>query len=307
MTDLIRQIFRFIKEAVERFFFKPSGCQPLAFLRITLGLMMMLELLRVYPSLDELYGAHSFLQVGLMDAVFGRTAPSFAGFFEGFGISYGFVLRFILSLRWVFLTGFVLGFRTRLCTFMVWLTQVFFIYSGAFSSYGVDRYFHLILFLMLWMPIGEAWSLDARKSLPKPSSQARFSLRFLQLSVLITYLDAGASKAQGQEWWNGEAIWRSLHLPDFHQFDFYWMASYPRIPQTLGIGTMILEAFYCVAVWIPGLSTLWITAIIFLHLGIALFMGLVNFGVTLALINVGLFLLPKLFREKKAPTFQPES
>lgn len=70
------------------------------------------------------------------------------------------------------------------------------------------------------------------------------------------------------------------------------MGDIPLIPKVLGWTTLFLETFYFIGVWIPGIGILWTLAMIGMHLGIAAFMGLVNFGMTMALMNVALFLLP---------------
>jgi hypothetical protein len=111
--------------------------------------------------------------------------------------------------------------------------------------------------------------------------------------VLITYVDAGISKAAGEHWWTGDAVWRSLHLPEFHRADFLWMAAVPFVPKLLSWGTMFLEAFYIVGVWAPGVGALWTLGVVSMHLGIAAYLGLVNFGLTMAAINVALFLYPR--------------
>ena len=241
--------------------------------RICLGLLMMLESFQIWSSIDSLYGPYGFLEAGLMNAISGWSAPSFADFFELHGINYLSFLHLLFWVRWIFLLTFTFGFWQRTSTAALWLFQVVIMASGSVSSYGVDRYFHVFLFILVWMP------------LLKPE----WTLRVMQIALLITYINAGASKAVGVEWLNGEAVWRVFNLPEFSRISFLWMAQLPWLPMILGWATLLFEIFYIVGVWIPRLRLVWILAIIGMHLSIALFMGLVNFGVAMALINIILF------------------
>ena len=283
-----------IKKGLQRFFLTPADPRPLAGLRIVLGLMMMIETITIWSSIDDLYGPFGFLEAGLMNAIAGTSAPSFAGWFEARGWNYSIFLHALFWIRWGALIGFIVGWKTRFNTVILWAFQSFIIFSGLFSSYGVDRYFHLFLFLLMFMPCGAAWSVEGMGSDPKPTAWARYSLRLLQICLLMTYLNAGVAKMLGFEWWNGDAVWRALHLPEFQTVSFLWMGQYPIVPKILSVATLIFETFYVIAVWIPGVGILWSLAIIGMHFGIAAFMGLVNFGITMALINVTLFLLPRL-------------
>jgi hypothetical protein len=288
--------FRRARDAVDRFFFVPSPPAPLALLRIALGVMMMMEAFGVRGSLDDLYGPLGFLQADLMGSVSATTLPYYYRWVESFGLSYSECLHILFGVRWLFLLGFTFGLGTRLCTGVLWVMQGALVYSGLLSSYGVDRYFHVLLFLLLFLPAGEALSLDNVVLLrrPRPSAYATFGLRVVQLALLITYLDAGLSKAAGHEWWNGEAIWRVLNLPDFRQAYFFWLADWPMVPKLLGWGTLLFETFYFAGVWLPYVGVAWTLAIIAMHLGIAAFMGLGIFGVSLALVNACVFLVPRL-------------
>jgi hypothetical protein len=52
------------------------------------------------------------------------------------------------------------------------------------------------------------------------------------------------SKLQGIEWRNGEAIWRSLMLPEFAVFDMSWLASAPLLAKIMCWSVIAIEAGY---------------------------------------------------------------
>lgn len=280
---------------VRSFFFAPSDARPLALFRIFLGVMMLVEAVMIYPALSDLYGPRGFLDATLMRAVSGRNLPSYAELVEAAGISYLGLLRVVFLFRGASILFFIAGLYTRSATAALWLTQTLIMASGPLSSYGLDRYFHLFLFMLLFMPAGGAISLDARwrQKMAPPSWGPRLSLRLLQLALLITYLNAGVAKGFGHEWWSGDAIWRAVHLPEFRQRELWWMGDYPFVPRLLSHATLFLETFYIVGVWIPYVGAAWVLAIIGMHAGIVALMNLANFGIGMALFNVALFLYPQ--------------
>jgi Vitamin K-dependent gamma-carboxylase len=279
---------------MRNFFLSPSDWRWLGALRIGMGVMLAVEATQIWRSLDDLYGPYGFLEAALMNAVAGTSAPSFATYFEAHGWNYSVILHALFALRWVVLVMFTAGFFSRSSTVFLWGFQTLIMFSGTFSNYGVDRYFHLLLFLMMWMPTGAAWSVDNFQKKIRESWASTYALRITQIAILMTYLNAGVAKGLGHEWWNGDAIWRALHMPEFQRYSFLWMGDWPLVPKLLGWATLFFETFYIFGVWIPGVGLVWTLIMISMHLGISAFMGLVNFGITMSLINVALFIVPKM-------------
>jgi pimeloyl-ACP methyl ester carboxylesterase len=279
---------------IQSFFFAARDAKALGAFRIALGIMLMVEASLVAPYLQELFGPHGFLDADLMRVISGPSLPGYAAKVEAVGIRYDYLVNAVYGLRWAGILAFTAGFFTLPATFIVWLTQIFFMASGSLSVYGLNRYFHVFLFLLLFMPAGGAYSWDAKKrGEAGPSWQAGFSLRVLQFSLLITYLNAGVSKGSGIDWYTGDSIWRVLNLPEFNRQPFFWLADYPWLPKMLGLATLFFETFYIAGVWIPWIGAIWLMVILGMHVGISLFLGLVNFGLGMALFNIALIAIPK--------------
>ena len=285
-----------LRAALARFFLTPSDGQALSALRIVVATAMLAEALTVWPFIEGLYGPFGYLQSHLLDFLTGATIPGIA---LRSGISATYYVTFLhgfYALHLAVLALFALGLGTPYVAILVWLTKTFLINSGNYSSYGVDSYFHNITFFLALFPSNRHWSLDrllGRAGKGTPEESSTLGLRIIQLFLLMTYINAGVGKGMGAQWWSGEAIWESLNLPEFHHLgDFTWMAWYPLFPKLLGWGTVFAETFYFAGVWIPRYGRLWALAIAGMHLGIAAFMGMREFGFTLAAINVVLFLEP---------------
>lgn len=284
-------------DLVQDFFLKPTTGELLSLLRIVVGTMMFLKAAWLFPHIDDLYGQYGYLQAHLMDAVIGPNISSWAVKNGITAAQYSAFLHVFFVVHMIAGLSFALGFRTKIANVVLWLTQMAMFRMAWVSAYGIDSYCHNLCFLMLWLPVARYWSLDAwikgeANVDRRPDPVCTLGIRCLQIYILMTYVDAGVSKALGTDWWSGAAIWEVLHLPEFNHIDFYWMADYPWIPKALALGTLFFESFYIVGAWIPRVGKLWTMAIISMHLGIAFLMGLTLFGITLALINAVLFLYP---------------
>ncbi|RZA07948.1 MAG: hypothetical protein EOP11_06275 [Proteobacteria bacterium] len=299
---MIKKIAGALIARAQNFFFAPSDGRGLASLRIVLGAAMVIEALLVFPYLLQLYGPFGYLQADLIEAITGRAIPGLlhrAGLDPGV---YSMLLTGFFCVHFSFAIAFLFGFKTRAANIGLWITQTMIINSGYYSSYGVDRYFQNFLFLLLLVPAVRVWSVDAMREGrdQTPRASWTFGLRLVQVFLLMTYADAGISKAFGSDWWTGEAIWRTLNQPEFRRFDFLWLYHVPFVPVVIGWATMFIEGFYFAGAYVKRLGTAWTLAIVGLHLGIASMMGgLTLFGGTLAAVNVAAFLIPRFAFEFK--------
>ena len=122
-----------------------------------------------------------------------------------------------------------------------------------------------------------------------PTPGKRLAIRVMQLHLCITYLCSGLMKSAGEQWWNGELLWRSLNLPVYRQFDMTWLANWPALLVVGGWLTLFLEIGYCIFIWHRNTRWIWIIAMLGLHLGIAIFLGLQFFGFTMCILTFSVF------------------
>jgi hypothetical protein len=283
-----------MKRKVFQFFFEPASPLPLDLVRIAIGLILIGEILWISPCLTELYGTSGILQSDLSDYFFGSFQVPFTPSWSALsrlGVSETHVLQVLFSIYSVAAVGVLFGFLTRLSIAVAWALQTLFLSMGYLSNYGVDRITHVILFYFLWMPVGRTLAVDAlRKTRNQaPTALCRFSLRVLQINLCVIYLNSGIAKMLGSQWWSGEAIWRVLNLPEFSHWNFTWIASLPWLCKLLAWGTLALETGYPLLVWSQKTSRPWIFAVVCLHLGIALSMGLYLFSALMIALSLILF------------------
>lgn len=296
-TTKFAAFFKRFRASFVAFFTDPVSLYPLSVLRIMVALVLFAQAFAIFPFLYEFYGEKAIIQNSLNEFFnFNYPFPrihQIATYLTQFGIAFDSVVQGFFLAYLVALTCLLLGWQTRIAAIMTWLLQFIIMNSSILSNYGIDAYAHFTLFYFTWMPIDRGVSLDAHFSEQPEKFQwtpfVTISLRLFQLHMAFTYFVAGFGKSLGYMWWNGEAIWQSLMLPEYRQFDLAFFASYPIIPMVLGYATLFIETFYPVGMWFKKLRPYWVIAIVGLHFGIIVFQGLQLFGSIMMALTFCLF------------------
>jgi len=286
--------------AAERFALAPASPYPLAIFRIGLSALALVQLALIRPYVQQLYGNFGFIQWAILETSPGLWVPSVGKLcvlLQGYGVSSAACLDGVFAIFALALVGLALGWKTRVFAAIAWVAHTLTINSGYLSLYGFDTMMQLCLFYFVWMPVGAAISVDSwRRAKPVvPTVGAGLALRTFQIHLCIIYLDAGVGKLRGQQWRNGEAIWRAFSSPDFATFDFSWLARVPALALFLTWTTLIIEIGYAPFIWSRRTRPWWIVLTVVLHLGIAVTLGLWMFSLVMMLMTVCAFGLPLLF------------
>lgn len=306
---------RKLLSALRAFWLTPALPDFAAFLRLMLGSLALLQVVFLWPHLLELYGNYGLVQWAVVEETNSAWAPSIgklALLLAELGLSSASSVYLAFGAYAASLVGLLIGYRTRAFSIAAWLLHGVTLNSGYFSLYGVDTMMHVLFFYLMFSPAGARWSLDARlgRTSPAPSVAARISLRMVQLHLCIIYLNTGLAKASGEQWWNGESIWRAVMQPQFNVVDFSWLAEHPAVPMVIGWSVLLVEAGYAVFVWIPRLRKPAVWATIAMHLGIALSMRLWLFSMLMIGFNLAAFgwatrVRVPATRREEAPTTVP--
>ena len=294
--------------AFTAFFFAPATARPLAALRVSLALVLLGQAWLLRAEVLDLLAHDGIVQGELSKYLAGSGTPR-AGWLVDqlapLGVSEPACLYALCGLYVVSLVGLGLGLFTRFSAVMAWFLHWTLIRSAGTTSYGADTYAHIFLFYLMLVPAGDAFSLDVRRArfCPVPTPAARLGLRVMQLHLCVSYLASGIQKSAGIQWWNGELLWRALSLPVYQQYDMSWLASYPWLCMIAGWTALAVELGYCVFIWPARTRRLWIAAIVALHLGIGIFLGLGVFAVIMCVLTVTLFGVSPEPREVRSRDF----
>lgn len=241
-----------------------------------LGLLLSLEMWRLWPDLSMLYGQGIFLD---QHSLCWQQRPYALSMHTLIALLPEHLLG---NIEWVHLFGLlyiICGVAVFLDKYVVpavlglFILHYLFFIANYTWSYGADYLAQTGLFFgVIFCCFKGNWLPSAK--------WAVLGTTIFRLQLTIVYFFAGLGKASGPTWWNGEAMWKAVQQPlspalltipqSSAQFTSIWAG--------LGIVTLLLELGYPL-LWMPGRMRIYIsTGIILMHLGIALTMGLVHFS-----------------------------
>jgi len=286
-----------VKHALSRFeafFLAPASPRPIAALRIGLAVVLLLQAFLLRHDMIEFLASDGIVQGELASYFSGEGVPRLSlltDFLARWHITETAGIQFACGVYGLSLALLGVGLFTRTASILAWLLHWTIMNTSDSTAYGVDLYAHVFLFYLMWMPAGDAWSLDVRLGRRREefSPYARLGIRVLQLQLCITYLCSAVEKATGPQWWNGELLWRALNLPVYRQFDFTWLVNWPLLLKVGGWGSLALEGLYWIFIWPRKTRRFWVAGIVGLHLGIALFLGLHLFGLIMCVLTLSAF------------------
>jgi hypothetical protein len=310
-----RPFWNFLGRGTVDFVSRPASPRPLAVLRIGLAAVLLAQAFALAGNLQDLFGEYGIVQWAVSPFKAPGEVPSVNGIrslLAPLGVSGATAVQLVFFTYVFCLVCLLVGWKTRVFAVIAWLTHMALKTTGSTSIYGVDDFAHIGLFYCVWMPVGYAWSLDQRSGSVSDEATplARLSLRVLQLHLCVVYISSGIEKAAGEQWQNGEAIWRAMMRRDLGQFDVSWLADYSWIAVALCWVTLVVEIGYGLMIWNRWTRKLWAVATIGMHLGIGVGMGLLSFAAVMIVFNVAALLIPSEpaeTRNAKSPTNpQPE-
>lgn len=268
--------------------------KPLAVLRIGLGLILLLQAAVLWKYRELLLNEYGPVPWELSDAWVDPLLPklsSLLAWLGPMGMSSDQLVTLVLSIHVLAAVFLTLGFKTRVFAVIAWLSFLPLRNTGFVFTYGLGAMLLIGLFYCMFMPVGRAWSWDRMALGNNPrhdEGEATFSVVVLRIHMCIIYAASGFTKALGEQWWTGDAVWRALSLPQFQQFDPAPLLGFPLLLQGAAIGAVLLQCAYPALVW-TRLRAAVVAATELLHLGIAIFLGLWLFSAMMILLNTAAF------------------
>jgi hypothetical protein len=198
------------------------------------------------------------------------------------------------------------GFLTRIAVPLAWFLTLMVCHRATGYLFGLDQVVMMLAMYLIIAPCGATWSVDAwlrkKKGWESPlfpanveSSLNTIATRLIQCHLAIVYLFGGLGKLRGEMWWDGSAMWFAFASYEYQSLDATWMGRYPMLLAVVTHLTLFWEVFYCALVW-PRWSRYWLVGMaVVMHSGIALFLGMVTFGMMMIVANLA-FLEPAFMR-----------
>src|ERR671913_1894049 len=253
-----------------------ADLRSLAVFRIVLALLVLADLANRATDLYQLYTDAGvlprtvLLEEVLSPWVFSLNLMNGGSFFQVLLFSVGALAAL----------GMLVGYRTRLMTFVVWIVLLSIHVRNPLVNGSESLLLRMLLFWAMLLPLGAYWSVDrARSALPRPSprflSLATFGL-FMQIAFVYWFTSALKS---GPEWRTDyTALYYALSLDQLATPIGHFLLNFPNLLQVLTFGTFALEAFGLFLLFCPFFTgpvrTGTALAVMSLHFGIWLTMDI---------------------------------
>ncbi|MEO2170039.1 MAG: HTTM domain-containing protein, partial [bacterium] len=254
--------------------------RALAFFRVAAGAIVLIDLLGRGADLGLHYTAAGVLPLATLEAFFPRSSWAWSlhyyadtAFWQG-----------ALFLFQAFAAAcLVVGYRTRLATFLTWLLLASLQARNPMVKYGADDLLRLAIFWSMFLPLGALWSVDSRRRRagpPMPRSHLSAASAAILLQVCVMYIFSGLLKL-GPEWQWGEALAHALSFEMYATPLARMLATHADLVAHFGALVPRLELVAACLLFVPLATARWRVLALVLLAGFHL--------TTLALLAAGIF------------------
>lgn len=303
MTTLVastRNYFTELWRAWNNFWFTPTDPATLALIRLLAGGMMLYTHFVWSFDLAGFIGRDGYTPVEMLKGMPTRDVTVWS-LFDWIGPNWLLWTVHILALG-VFACLF-LGLFSRVAAVLAYLLAVSYVHRvtpGAF--YGLDKANCMMAMYLMLGPCGARYSLDrlwrlrrGDASEPAPSTAANVAIRLLQLHLCVVYFFSALAKIEGNTWRVGTAMWWAAANYEYQSLPLTWLADWPMLIAFFTHLTVFWELSYAFLVWNRFTRPWMIWTAVAVHGGIALFMGMITFGLAMIFANLS-FLKPETVR-----------
>ena len=259
----------------------------LAVLRIAVGLTLLVDLARRFNLRTFFYGTDGWLS-NEVSMIF---APPADGYWSLYWLADSPIwFNFLTGMTAISAAGLVFGFRSRTFTvislILFWSLNV----RNPVVTTGGHILLRLLLFWMVWLPVGKTWSVDAwlnrrqssdgentQSDSDQPTLVCTAASAGIILQVACMYFFSGIAK-WNDAWLGGTALQQALQLDMYVKPLGHWLADYSALTMTATWSTLVGEVVGPLALFVPVGNKLWrMMAFLFfagLHIGIWLTMSI---------------------------------
>lgn len=238
-----------------------------------------------------------FLNREFTEAVLSIQSPLVPriGWLVGMGERVGLSEQTTLMIVWLLLFAagcfLVVGLCCRTAAIGAWLIHLCSAKTGGYLAYGMDNFLTIGLFYLVIAPLPDRFALDRKlwRVRPRDPEIVGFFRRVLQLHLCVIYFFGGLTKCLGAGWWNGDSMWRALTRPPFDLIPSQTLIHGQSILLVAGIVVCLLELSFPILIWPKRTRTFCLAAIIGMHIGIGVTMGLHLFSLVMIVLDLAAF------------------
>jgi hypothetical protein len=267
------------------YFTKNFSSSFIVFFRISIGLIVLIHFLYYWQDFELLYTNKSIVPIELHSLYRSYNIITIDDILNTLNIYFSHHISvLIFKFSYIVLSFCVIvGFFSRISSILLIFLQISFIKYGSLLYYGADFFTTMSLFYIFLFPSSSYFSLQ-KKFFPKslkfvPNQSLTLCKRLIQIHLCVAYFFSGFDKILGFNWWNGESIWKAIHLPNFNHFiDMGSSISNPLFYVIVGWFTIIIEMLYPLFINIQSTRKIWLYSTIGMHIGIVISFNLFFFS-----------------------------
>ena len=281
------------KQLWDEFWHRPQGSAGIAVLRVTFGFLMLYSVTSSMISLQDWNLIDGLVSKEVVEGFYpGRL--SFSIFTYAQSIEQ---LEALLALNVSAIVLLIVGVKTRIAAWLVYLFAISTMNYNPLMLYGFDRYVVTVAMVLLIHPGHLHLSIDALRAkrktpqwLPEPSHAATIAIRFFQIVFAFRYFGSGYYKlAEG--WKDGDILWQILSNDSLYRFDLTFLHHFWGLG-LLSNGTVLFELFFIPLMLCSKTRPFTTGAGILMHAFIAVFLNISLFG-SLLMLGYILFVSPQ--------------
>ena len=147
----------------------------------------------------------------------------------------------------------LVGYRTRLALFLVWLHVISLHGRNPLIIQGGDVLFRVILFWGLFLPLGARGSIDALRSRSDQKEKSVLSIGTLAVGIqfVMLYVYNYLYKLHPPWETEGTAIYQALSLDQFATSFAIWLREFPEFLSLITKPILLFEGFGAILLFIP--------------------------------------------------------
>ncbi len=124
-------------------------------------------------------------------------------------------VRLLLAVQIAIALCFLVGYRTRLATFLTWLLFVSLLNRNLIATDGGDQIASYLFFCGIFLPLGARYSVDSRREWIEANDFFGVGSFLVVSQMMWMYLFAGLAKLMTDSWWAGEALDITLRWTEY--------------------------------------------------------------------------------------------
>jgi hypothetical protein len=265
------------------YWFGQIDSRPFSAFRIVFALLLLKDALYHLPLAGLFYSDGGLAPRAVL--LGGMARPERFSLMDALGHEWMAAAFFVL---WAGIAvALLIGYRTRLLTILNFLLILSIHERNVYLLTGADTALRLVSFWMMFIPLGDHYSIDARRCPREYRTAFAFPVRLIQFQIALIYLVAGILKLSGAMWQNGDALFYVLQLESIQWPPGVWLREVAPdgLLRLLTWGTFMLELVFMPLVFAPffqpRLRALALLGGAAMHLGIAVTMAIPDFSLVM--------------------------